>query len=542
MNQSNLPLFLRGLVFGSACGLSAFVLAGCQGLPAKANAQSGSGVSSNRLHHIVSDFDGAYRPFYDNQLFVRYEQPFERGTSAEKLAIIRGRNQDLFCHFEALLDDIEANMEASLQRPDYTGDPKTLKVLLWLHGGLNSPSGIDELLTSGGNRNESLPDGQRERILNAGYYPLYISWRSGAFVSLRDRYFRVRNGGRAQGPLAYVRAVPYLLTDTITGVAQLPETLWDGAADRLAENHRGGALKRDWDDDRWKKYFSDGGADGPHLALWDEPNRDLGPWENLAYQTQLIVPGVTRIATTPVLQGIGTPAWQMMLRRSKNVVTMEADALSLDDGYGLPELDSSLRGNGVASVVAWRLQEIEKRLGEKGITLEIYLHGHSMGAIIANDLVRMYPDLPYKRIVHLASADSVRNWVDKTEPYLRKHPETEFYNLVLHPVNEEREDISMVTLLPEGSLLVWLDSMFTKPDHVMDRRSGRWDNAKYLLASYANIVEQRTGSVGKGTEAEQNAAAVRLKVFNLDPDSKDTPQTHGDFKDKPFWEKGFYWQ
>lgn len=40
---------------------------------------------------------------------------------------------------------------------------------------------------------------------------------------------------------------------------------------------------------------------------------------------------------------------------------------------------------------------------------------------------------------------------------------------MLHPRAEECEDSSVVGVIPNGSLLVWLDDMLTRPDHILDR-------------------------------------------------------------------------
>lgn len=494
--------------------------------------------ANNRLHHISSDLHGAYQPLYPANSTINYDQPWENRVTD---GTVLSRNAQLYSQYQALLDDIEeAMLASSVADQTSTGNRQPVRVLIWLHGGLNNPSVNDRRLAE--NKTFPAQDGFREKIKAAGYYPLFISWRSGAWVSVADRYNKVRNGGLAQGPFAYIRGGAYLTTDFLTGVAQLPETLWDGGAEKIGEIDRDrqyGLLNRDKNDARWVDCFkSEDGLPGSAIASWGANNQNFSGGEALFYHTKHVVPGVVRIATTPMTQGLATPAWQMMLRRSKNLMVMEADALALEDGYGVTSENESIAakefaGNGVVAVLARRLEVLDRRLKKEGRTLEIYLYGHSMGAIVANELVENFPDLPYSRIVHMAAADSVRNWLDKTAPYLETHPNVNFYNLVLHPVNEEREDTSTVSLIPEGSLLVWLDSMLTKPDHVLDRRSGRWDNAKYLLPTYAKLNRLADGSRRPGE--------IKLKVFGLNDSVPQTPSTHGDFSEKEFWRPEFFW-
>ncbi|MBI3058550.1 MAG: hypothetical protein HYY81_04475 [Deltaproteobacteria bacterium] len=43
------------------------------------------------------------------------------------------------------------------------------------------------------------------------------------------------------------------------------------------------------------------------------------------------------------------------------------------------------------------------------IPIEITLVGHSMGTIVADEILRAFPKIPFERIVYLASASSVRD-------------------------------------------------------------------------------------------------------------------------------------
>ena len=77
-----------------------------------------------------------------------------------------------------------------------------------------------------------------------------------------------------------------------------------------------------------------------------------------------------------------------------------------------------------------------------------------MGAIIANEIVRVFPKLPYKNIVYMGAASSIRDFRMSVEPVLQSdsHPNLRFYNLSLHPYAEVYE-INRGGLSPLGSLL-----------------------------------------------------------------------------------------
>ena len=133
----------------------------------------------------------------------------------------------------------------------------------------------------------------------------------------------------------------------------------------------------------------------------------------------------------------------------------------------------------------------------------------------------------------MASADSINNLLDRVVPYLlRQDNDVRFYSLSLHPENEDRE-VSVYGLAPSGSLLVWIDNMFTTPETVLDRRSGRWENMERALP----LIQ---------TEAREK---MFFKIYGLNNCGNETingvitePQEHGDFDDLAFWDETTWWR
>jgi pimeloyl-ACP methyl ester carboxylesterase len=149
---------------------------------------------------------------------------------------------------------------------------------------------------------------------------------------------------------------------------------------------------------------------------------------------------------------------------------------------------------------------------------EITLVGHSMGAIIMNHIVHKYPELPYKKIVYMGAACSVREFEQSVIPYLKNHSETQFYNLCLHPIAEAREMPWILDFFPRGSLLEWIDSMFVTPQTLMDRTLGKWDNVMQATQVIPHSIRDQ----------------VTIKSFGVGRD-QGLPQRHGDFNDIAFW-------
>jgi hypothetical protein len=461
-------------------------------------------------HHIGSDLFGAYEPYLKADQKLSYHPPRNigeaYGLSKDEIA----DNGLIYQSYLRLLNSIENRMYEYVTKDPKTGEKK-LKVMLFFHGGLNYPGDNDDRL-------DQHLSAMLDNNGNDGYFPIFVSWRSGLFVSEGDRYTRVRGGEYTPGSLGVVRGfLFYLPSDVLTGIAKMPETAWDRTA-----NFFGSRAARKNGIDRDRGTASNVEYASKNVLLWESGIKSSW-FDDFGHDVKQVIPGVAKVVTTPILQGLATPAWGMMIRRSQDLMIMEADVLKRQESYCGNQCDYN-RGNGVVSILAKKLEQMNSVLQKQGIKMEIMVVGHSMGAIVANDLVFAYPDLPYKTIIHMASADSMRNWIDKTAVVLREKKSegkpVEFYNLVLHPTDEEREDKSFGFAV-QGSLLVWLDDMFAVPDNVLDRRSGRWVNARNLMSIYEDIGD------------------AHLKVFPLNKPA--VPHVHGDFGKFQFWKKEFYW-
>ena len=188
------------------------------------------------------------------------------------------------------------------------------------------------------------------------------------------------------------------------------------------------------------------------------------------------------------------------------------------------------------------LTELENGLGpHPEQRYSITLVGHSMGTIVSNRILINHPKLPIDRIVYMAAACSIKDCSAAVGPYLRENPRANFYNLSLHPYAEVAEanpslesaspgvaDYALASagyLIPRGSLLVWLDSFFTKPVTLEDRRLGKWDAAIMNAGIFPGEVRNR----------------VHFKMFAIG--DRDQPSKHGAFASenfsRRFWKRDF---
>ena len=149
-------------------------------------------------------------------------------------------------------------------------------------------------------------------------------------------------------------------------------------------------------------------------------------------------------------------------------------------------------------------------------TLRITLISHSMGGIVANELIRRNDDLYFQDVVYMAPANSVRDFAREALPYLRANPLTEFHIFTLHP-HRERTERNWLNVVPQGSLLTWVDRFLTKPNNDLDKTMGDWRNLSRTL-TILDYLDRH--------ERER----INVRVFGFD---ESEPQTHGQFDDLP---------
>ena len=462
---------------------------------------------------------------------ARYHQ-VAANTNGNFLSLFNHKeSSDRTPHWQCGLNSHLAGMATEMEEYFKSRPGKPRKILISIHGGLNSISAnIDRV------------ENHYEDAKQDGYYPIFIGWRSGAATTLNDRYFRVRNGVDRSKWNTIPSSPFYIASDLLRGVAAIPESFWDQGANFI-NGHRyrlSGFYEKDIQA-RLKDF------EQPKV-LYTGKGSDKSFGEQVTYAAIQVVPGILRLISTPLIEGVANQAWGIMQRRAKTLMYRQQDLTyegvgqsfgnkiddddkQIGDVHQCEEQSPYFKNGKPNGIVAQLLRTIETQKN-----VEITLVGHSMGAIIANDIVSEFPGLNYEKIIHMAAADSLRNFMQKTLPYLASHKETKFYNLVLHPVNEDQEQ-SAFGAAPEGSLLIWLDYLLTNPETTLDRVAGRWENAKWAVPLFTSYQGQELSNV------HLKLFGLRQTMEYLDTGEKVAePIKHGDFGDKRFWRPEFYWQ
>ncbi|MCI5160718.1 MAG: hypothetical protein D3917_01580 [Candidatus Electrothrix sp. AX5] len=414
-------------------------------------------------------------------------------------------------------------------------------VVVYFHGGMNTK--IDSI-----KRSHRLMNLSNNKGDNTPHFVLF-NWQSSLRSSYRDRLFSIREGmkyHRDRGGLYEwynnIVGVSYFFSDLLAGVARAPVTL-ERQFVTFISNSSLVDLPSDIDEAFGDQEESNGSELPFNLKKLPEQVKagqaETESRKNTLRDFRRTVPstltGPFRVVTTPIVDAFGVHAWDVMQRRTTLLFHRERfDSLKASKGE-----------------VPWEFGPLNKELGPlykfgEELTMpfmngknfkkgKLILVGHSMGAILSAEFLRLFPGIPFDHIVFMGAACPIRDLDEKVFPYLAhpKNREAKFYNLVLHPLAETRES-NLFGIGPVGSLLVWIDQWFEKPDSIIDRTSGRFTNIGFTQHFLGNSM----GRFGKDAGVSER---VVFKVFPYSKGSNpNAPMTHGSFDDFRFWEKRFW--
>ncbi len=451
------------------------------------------------------------------------------------------------------VDNYFTKLFTSLEQTRVRNGGTRKRILLYVHGGLNTAQASIERVVE-----------YSAKIQEDGTYPIFINWDSSLTSSYRDHLVLLRQGRRADdwccqawkeygkgyalgsnlaGGVASAVTTPlYFAFDFARGVIRLPVDLYGVYADLLSSHWRSAFTDENIGKDHWPhgkcavnaKVGMTPRADAllcevRHPSAEQKPyplvqgvNQRTG-WESAWQIARTVATVPVHIGSGLVIDMAGTGSWSSMHRRTTVMFNRDQDLWAPD-----PHVSPT---GGVAQFMT-NLREFLEAHGGKS-EWEVVLIGHSMGTIVANEMVRQFghplrksPREPlFDEIVFMGAACSLRDYMNTIPHYLEEYKTTRMYHLMLHDQAESTEQSLWGTALP-GSLLVWLDGFFTRPDSPLDLVAGRYQNLLRVMHLHEPELRER----------------ISVKVFNFGEKAKETsPQTHGDFGEFPFW-KDEFWQ
>lgn len=485
--------------------------------------------------------------------------------------------QEYEIHLKKIIDNL-TEFDKTITNND---GKKVKRIMLFIHGGLNtqldSVERIVEPFEDGVCSPESNCKPRFVRIKDEAFFPVFINWKSSLISSYWGNLFHLRQGKSV--PWSAPFTSPFVLaTDLGRSLLRWPIVsinLITNDITTIPFNRKNNDLPSEaskellcrhyyinnpnygnicLDDDIGLKFrkapfpcpfdlTGNKGNNTPPPEAWDHDTINannsiadskktftirVGDDERECSQMLLkfaayIPTFPAKLFTTPVVDTFGTSSWDMMLRHTDLLFQTEDE---LDDSkltqYARDKhtLANIPKHGGLALL----LQKLSEKIkSDKSIDWEITLVGHSMGTIVANQLIRQFGDqLPIKNIIYLAAAISIHDYEDTIYPYLEKDQNRKIYHFMLHP-NAESEESMGLELASRGSLLVWIDNFLSKPLSPLDRTVGRYIN---LLPALHNA-----------NESIRDQIFVRIYRAGVNSQNSD-PQTHSDVAARfQFWKQ-----
>lgn len=511
-----------------------------------------------------------WKTVLDRELESAGFDPRERWSWTPCVGRFHGLSHITLSDPEAYLDDVIDEIHRH-----FKGKGQTRKVAIIVHGGLADNK--ENLKTA---RDLAA---QMRNDPNAPY-PIFINWQSNLYANLWAHLVRVRQG-ESKGFKHWFIAFPYLLGDLAKGIGRAPATWfyhYSNDVDRLRARFTNEqkpadatycALRAEYDScletkqdcqvfpiskGPFKHRYAEGAKSSAKNSLTNlVPIRFYAPLIGQAAGNRVYGWLPVKLLVAPLLDGLGTSAWDTMNRHVKvgfhndGVDGVEPDINELastrrvwqpQEGYG-----------GIARFMRRLEKEInetsckpgQREAGGNCLTWQLDLIGHSMGAIMANEILKEFPDAPvFDNIVYLAAASSVRDYEQSVLPYLEDHGDTKMYHLMLHDFAEIREE-SFFGIPPSGSLLVWIDNFLSKPATNRDKTAGRYVNLLPALPATPRELRDRihvkafgVGRVLRSSDPQEHGEFNNF-IGTLPPEDKaKTPVTRKE--GLKFWEETFW--
>lgn len=409
---------------------------------------------------------------------------------------------------------IEINKMGDAKRPgpgedmDYEAHIKNVldthgktKIAIYIHGGLNTT-----------NDSECRAEKLAENFSAKGYHPIFVHWRSGLGTTYWEHLWNHRQGeywmiwGPITSPLV-------LVTDLGTSIFRTPMIWWY----QLVSLVRG----MGWELPQYANALSVSDKLVVENTIDYDPGVDL---RGNGLKNVQGVMGVREFAnsmiTAPIFDAVGTNAWDVMNRRTDVMFAKPVTNDFLDTYSTISEFNARKTGS---------LRQFFETLAEAHKTklkdVEIILIGHSMGTIIASEVLARRPEINFSKIIYMAAACSIKDYELSVQPYLKKHPNTQFYNYMLHPKAENYET-HLLGFGGTGSLLVQIDNFYANPVSERERTLGKWENVMNGFNYFSEDIYPQLHFRTMDYETD-----YKKVIFYHSGEKAKEPVKHGDFGD-----------
>jgi len=478
--------------FAILCLVPALILAGCAAGP---QPRPGTPPVDPNLHAIYIDQHGELQ-----------EKP---GAAPSPPAASAVQDPTLARKDDAYSARIIANFKREREaRPN-------LALTIFVHGGLNRADSAWARAAA-----------FSADMLREGQYALFVGWNSGGYTNYFDHLFRIR-AGEYKPRQALLTSPIVVIGDAARSIVNIPTAWYRTVADPLSVTT--------WYTRSVELEYDQRIRVLDHLQINvsnKPPYRGVGA----SYWTIL---NPVKLLSAPVVDGFGSGAWDSMLRRTDLVLSKPIAYEGRQPKRSWEELEPAARAAAMPGVGAAFVPET-KELADTAVTrflkdwindeslrgVPITLIGHSMGAIVVNNILARHPALSIDKVVFMGAAARIKDVENGVVPWMRRpgNDRSEFYNLSLDPYREIGEN-EFFDFVPRGSLLHWIDNIFGEVNSFKDRTVGGWWN---VVRTAEDVFPEPVRKRVYLTRFPIGAAGMG-------------PQEHGDFDSYCFW-RASYWK
>lgn len=391
--------------------------------------------------------------------------------------LIDPTNEEVITDESDYVDRIMSNFNKEKTiRPD-------LKLTIFIHGGLNS-------FENATNRVKKV----KQKMLDDNRYPVFVSWRSGGLSNYSDHLFSLRRGEKRNWFVGVITSPFVLIEDSLRSLARIPASTYNVLFGQNSIRIKNYSKEEKYSDDALEELKKQG------FVIYNDPDNTGFGVENF-----WSIWNPVKLITAPFVDGFGVGAWNSMLRRTDLI-------LRRNDGFnGISEDKSD-------TAVTKFFRRVSKDLRNE----KVIIVGHSMGTIVANNIISRFQEIDFSHIVYMAAACKIKDIEYVISPYLKKNKKSKFYSLSLNPYRDMAEN-TFVDFVPRGSLLMWIDDTLGEVNSFQDKTAGYW----------FNMVR----GVSETFKENDVRSRVNLTKFGI---NDETPQEHGDFGNFEFWNEKFW--
>ena len=376
------------------------------------------------------------------------------------------------------------------------------------------------------------------------HHVLFVSWPSGMLESFKDAIYNY-DQGEWDTKTAHLLFPAKSIAEVASIVGKSPFNYLKTVAEFLKSASLSTDDRQTYCDADWRKRFN-WESKYEKAILVDKICDPKKNHNERAEDAKYVATFPARLITTPAIGPMGRTMWDNMVARARFAFRRPCDLWDTDTRLGTPTNPTDANcGKGAAGIMfnamqcAFNPESVSCVKHGKGdrrgkVGFDLTMIGHSMGTIVASEGINDYPNLPYKNIVFLGAAVSIREFLASVQPALQSRNMEFLNNTDDQSRQSESAIIDLVDVLksantpgaPDKSVKEVLTSIksgyLREMDRLLQQRRGlsptqskRLDIIKIKLAKLQNIENSGIASLNSLRTAEKIIPEKPIYFYNL---------------------------